>query len=133
MNDHFDHFCCSCSNFCVSLFLCASDTDTVTPLSLLKGEDVTLNTDAELQTDDQILWMFGNSPIAKIKRGDNFIYDGPDGRFKDRLKLNQKSGSLIITDIRPNTSGLYVVEITKRKSSYTTHKTFRVTIIGESL
>ncbi|XP_067252714.1 uncharacterized protein [Chanodichthys erythropterus] len=106
-----------------------ADTNTVTPLSLLKGEDVTLNTDAELQTDDQILWMFGNSPIAKIKRGDNFIYDGPDGRFKDRLKLDHQTGSLTITNTRTTDSGEYKLKISG--SGKPSFKRFSVSVFDE--
>ncbi|XP_048035737.1 uncharacterized protein LOC125261172 [Megalobrama amblycephala] len=106
-----------------------ADTNTVTPLSLLKGEDVTLNTDAELQTDDQILWMFGNSPIAKIKRGDNFTYDGPDGRFKDRLKLDHQTGSLTITNTRTTDSGEYKLKISG--SGKPSFKRFSVSVFDE--
>ncbi|XP_048038039.1 uncharacterized protein LOC125263163 isoform X2 [Megalobrama amblycephala] len=107
------------------------DTDAVTPLSLTKGEDVTLNTDAELQTDDQILWMFEdeNSPIAEIKRGDNFIYDVPDGRFRERLMLDKKTGSLTITNITTEHAGVYELKI--RRSGKTSSKRFIVSVFDE--
>ncbi|XP_048038038.1 uncharacterized protein LOC125263163 isoform X1 [Megalobrama amblycephala] len=106
-------------------------TDAVTPLSLTKGEDVTLNTDAELQTDDQILWMFEdeNSPIAEIKRGDNFIYDVPDGRFRERLMLDKKTGSLTITNITTEHAGVYELKI--RRSGKTSSKRFIVSVFDE--
>ncbi|XP_067252711.1 uncharacterized protein [Chanodichthys erythropterus] len=113
----------------VHQIMAKTNTDTVTPLSLIKGEDVTLNTNAELQTDDQILWMFGNSPIAEIKRGDNFIYDVPDGRFKKRLMLDKKTGSLTITNTTTKHAGDYELKI--RRSGKTSSKRFIVSVFDE--
>lgn len=88
----------------------------------------------EIESDDQITWKFNGTLIGQLKNQTAEIFaDVLDGRFKDRLQLNQQNGSLIITNVKPNTSGPYEVDITKSGSSYTTHKTFRVTIIGESL
>ncbi|XP_048037997.1 uncharacterized protein LOC125263133, partial [Megalobrama amblycephala] len=106
-------------------------SDGVKLVPVLERDSVILHSGlTEIQRDDQITWKFEETLISQLNNQTAEIFaDVLDGRFKDRLKLNQMNGSLIITDIRPNTSGLYVVEITKRKSSYTTHKTFRVTII----
>ncbi|KAK7136677.1 hypothetical protein R3I93_016885 [Phoxinus phoxinus] len=84
----------------------------------------------EIQRDDQITWTFNGTLIGQLKNQTAEIFaDVLDGRFEGRLHLNQQNGSLIITNIRPNTTGPYVVDITKSGSSYTIHKTFRVTII----
>ncbi|XP_067271066.1 uncharacterized protein, partial [Pseudorasbora parva] len=86
----------------------------------------------EIQRDDQITWKFEGTLVAQINQTAGLFstYDDVlDGRFVDRLQLNQQTGSLIITNIRPNTSGLYKVDIFKSGSSYTTHKTFRVATI----
>lgn len=86
----------------------------------------------EIQRDDQITWKFNGTLIGQLKNLTTEISANVlDGRFKDRLQLNQQNGSLIITNIRPNTAGPYEVDI-KSGRNYTTHKTFRVTIIGES-
>ncbi|KAL0153311.1 hypothetical protein M9458_051390, partial [Cirrhinus mrigala] len=70
---------------------------------------VTLNSDTEIQRDDQILWMFGDQDtvIAQIKGGTGETHDGADGRFRDRLELDEETGSLTITDIETEHTGLY--------------------------
>ncbi|XP_052445569.1 uncharacterized protein LOC127987326 isoform X2 [Carassius gibelio] len=86
-------------------------------MKLMKtGDSVTLNSDlSEMNDDDEIQWRFGykNTLIAEInKRADNMtIYDDVlDGRFRDRLKLDNKTGSLTITDLRTEHTGLYELE-----------------------
>ncbi len=74
-------------------------------VSVMEGDSVTLNTDlTEIHEYNDILWKFGveNSLIAEINREKQIfsIYDDvPDGRFRDRLKLNHQTGSLTITNI----------------------------------
>ncbi|XP_058616944.1 uncharacterized protein LOC131530600 isoform X2 [Onychostoma macrolepis] len=84
--------------------------DKVEKKLLNEGDSVTLNTDTEIQRDDQILWMLGaqDDLIAQIRGGTVEIYDdGVNKRFRDRLKLNKTTGSLTITDIRAEHTGLY--------------------------
>ncbi|XP_067271499.1 uncharacterized protein [Pseudorasbora parva] len=84
----------------------------------------------EIQRDDQITWKFKGTLLGQlINQTAEIFADVLNRRFVDRLQLNQQTGSLVITNIRPNTSGLYKVNITKSGSSYTTHKTFRVATI----
>ncbi|KAG1929408.1 hypothetical protein F2P79_022963 [Pimephales promelas] len=93
--------------------------DAVKSVSVTEGESVTLNTDTEIQKDELILWRTGhNSLIAKIK-GDIFE------RFRDRLTLNEKTGSLTITNTRTTDSGLYRVISTRSKMPL---NTFNLTI-----
>uniref|UniRef100_A0A8C2FIC6 Immunoglobulin domain-containing protein n=1 Tax=Cyprinus carpio TaxID=7962 RepID=A0A8C2FIC6_CYPCA len=103
------------------------DTDTVK--SVKEGDSVTLQINVtEIQTDDEIEWKFGTNKIliARINGKTSKIHDGPDGRFRDRLKLDHQTGSLIITNTRTTDSGLYEVEIISSRSE-DTHR-FNVTV-----
>ncbi len=106
------------------------DTDELKSVSVMKGESVTLNTDVtEAQTYLLIQWMFGSTRIAEVNRltQTNSTYDGPDGRFRDRLKLDQ-TGSLTITNTRTTDSGLYQLAIVNRDASYIN---YNVTVFGK--
>ncbi|XP_073700588.1 SLAM family member 9-like [Garra rufa] len=99
-------------------------------VSVIEGNSVTLNTGVtEIHEDEDILWMFGaeNSLIAEIGREKRIFstYDGPDGRFRDRLKLNHQTGSLTITNIKTEHTGLYQLDVIGVKWS---SKTFIVSI-----
>ncbi|XP_056615683.1 uncharacterized protein LOC130430560 isoform X2 [Triplophysa dalaica] len=98
-------------------------------LNQLEGGSVTLKTGLnELQTDQELLWKFNDESkiLAKINRETNetSIPGNADERFRDRLKLNDKTGDLIITNRKTSDSGHYKMEITD--STETIHKTFRV-------
>ncbi|KAL0161756.1 hypothetical protein M9458_045481, partial [Cirrhinus mrigala] len=72
---------------------------------VLEGDSVTLNSDlTEISDGDEIQWRFGDEKalIAEVnKKADRFnVYDDvPDGRFRDRLKLDKRTGSLTVTNI----------------------------------
>uniref|UniRef100_A0A8C2PV46 Ig-like domain-containing protein n=1 Tax=Cyprinus carpio TaxID=7962 RepID=A0A8C2PV46_CYPCA len=96
----------------------------------MEGDCILLHTNVtEIHEDDDILWKFGaeKSPIAEISRpaGIFSTCDGPDGRFRDRLKLDNQTGSLTITNITTQHAGLYEVEMTGAKLS---SKTFSVCV-----
>uniref|UniRef100_A0A671PGS4 Zmp:0000000652 n=1 Tax=Sinocyclocheilus anshuiensis TaxID=1608454 RepID=A0A671PGS4_9TELE len=101
--------------------LCSLDvTDEVKTISVMEGDPVTLHTDAnKIQTYLLIQWMFGNTRIAEVGKltQTNSTYDGPDGRFRGRLQLDQ-TGSLTITNTRTTDSGLYQVTVFSRETSY---------------
>ncbi|XP_057181059.1 uncharacterized protein LOC130548359 isoform X1 [Triplophysa rosa] len=86
-------------------------------VSVTEGDSVTLHTNVtKLQSDDHVIeWRFGHkNVIAKVNRKDNalFVYDGVlDGIFIGRLKLNDKTGSLTITNINMRHAGLYKVKM----------------------
>ncbi|KAL0161357.1 hypothetical protein M9458_045082, partial [Cirrhinus mrigala] len=97
-------------------------------MSATEGDSVTLHTDVtQIRVDDDILWKFGaeKSQIAnmKIKKQIFNTSDVPDGRFRNRLKLDNQTGSLTITNITTEHAGLYEIEITGAKKS---SKTFNV-------
>uniref|UniRef100_A0A672RKE0 Ig-like domain-containing protein n=1 Tax=Sinocyclocheilus grahami TaxID=75366 RepID=A0A672RKE0_SINGR len=99
-------------------------------VSVIEGNSVALNTDVtEIHENDDILWNFGveNSLIAEMNRkvGIFNTSDGPDERFRDRLKLDNQTGSLTITNIRTQHAGLYKLEISGLKLS---SKTFSVSV-----
>ncbi|XP_052447187.1 uncharacterized protein LOC127988467 [Carassius gibelio] len=94
-------------------------------LNMLKhtvGDSVTLQTDVpELRNDDTILWKFSDEDIliAKLNRATNqtLFNEGPDGRFRDRLELNQRTGDLTIRNISRAHSDVYTLQITSGKKS----------------
>ncbi len=110
-----------------------ADSDAVKSVSVMEGDSVSLQTHTELQTHDQIAWIFGplGTRIAEIIKdtGRFSTYEGPDGRFRDRLKLDHQTGSLTITNTRTTDSGLYQIFISgRRKITYR----LGVTVSGES-
>ncbi len=97
---------------------------------MMERDSVTLNTDLT-EIHDDILWKYGddNSLLAEINRENQIssTYDDvPDGRFRDRLKMDHQTGSLTITNITTEHAGLYKLDIIGVKS-----KTFSVSVYGE--
>ncbi|XP_065099406.1 uncharacterized protein [Paramisgurnus dabryanus] len=94
----------------------------VMTVSVIKGELVTLKTNTEIQTYG-IQWMFApdydDSRIAEIYKPDYMfaLYDGPDGRFRDRLILNDQTGDLTIINIRTEHAGDYELKMSNRRQS----------------
>ncbi|KAL0161530.1 hypothetical protein M9458_045255, partial [Cirrhinus mrigala] len=88
----------------------------------MEGDSVTLQTNTELQTEDWMMWTFGQPKtlIAQIdKRLERFsTFDVLDGRFRDRLTVDYQTGSLTIINTRTTDSGLYRVIIRSRKATY---------------
>ncbi len=99
---------------------------------MMEGDCVTLHTATKIHEDDYILWKFGGkkSLVAKMKKKKQILstYNDNDGRFRDRLKLDDQTGSLTITNITTEHAGLYKLEIT---GANLTSKTFNVSVNGE--
>ncbi|XP_043079782.1 uncharacterized protein LOC122328139, partial [Puntigrus tetrazona] len=94
-------------------------------VSVTEGDPVTLHTGLhKMMDDDGIQWMFGYKSIAKMCVADgridvNYV---PDGRFRDRLKLDDQTGSLTITNTGPEHTGVYELQ------TYCLRKTFILTV-----
>ncbi|KAL1252064.1 hypothetical protein QQF64_019860, partial [Cirrhinus molitorella] len=97
---------------------------------VMEGDTVTLESGVtEIQTHGLMAWTFGQSltNIARIKKDTGIFntFDGPDGRFRDRLRLDHQTGSLTITNTRTTDSGLYQIFI---KGTNQTTNRFNVTV-----
>ncbi|XP_056304184.1 immunoglobulin domain-containing protein [Danio aesculapii] len=113
--------------FFVSLWHLVDVTEEIKSVSVMEGDSVTLHTDiTEVQKYLLIQWMLGNSRIAEASKltQTNSTYDGPDGRFRDRLYLDE-IGSLTITNTRITDSGIYKLTLIRSQTSY---RSFNVTV-----
>ncbi len=81
---------------------------------MTEGYPVTLYYDLHKKmNNDVIQWMFGYKIIAKIciANGRITVNDSAGGRFRDRLELDKQTGSLTITNTRPEDTGVYELQI----------------------
>ncbi|XP_051977909.1 golgin subfamily A member 6-like protein 6 isoform X3 [Xyrauchen texanus] len=93
--------------------------------SVMEGDSVTLQTDVtEILTYNLIMWRFKGDLIAENIKGKIPYF--PDGRFSGRLKLDQQTGSLTITNIRTIHSGDYKIQI--ETNTGPTEKRFTLTV-----
>uniref|UniRef100_A0A8C1H8G9 Uncharacterized protein n=2 Tax=Cyprinus carpio TaxID=7962 RepID=A0A8C1H8G9_CYPCA len=103
--------------------------------SVLEGDSVTLNTYVETNQQEDIKWYFNDIRIAEISGDlsdictDVQCNEGTE-RFRDRLKLENQTGSLTIINTRTTDSGLYELKIISSNSIR--EKTFNVTVYGVS-
>ncbi|XP_052445201.1 uncharacterized protein LOC127986965 [Carassius gibelio] len=103
-------------------------------ISVMEGDSVTLNTNVtELQQDALILWMFrfnhSETRIANIYKRIVSVYDNKENteRFRDRLKIDEQTGSLTITNINKLHSGLYKLQIIRGDVK---HKSFNLAVFA---
>uniref|UniRef100_A0A671LD14 Uncharacterized LOC107667286 n=1 Tax=Sinocyclocheilus anshuiensis TaxID=1608454 RepID=A0A671LD14_9TELE len=78
-------------------------------VSVKVGQSVTLKTDIKIQEGDLILWTFGvkNGLIVKAESGKTSISES----FRGRLQLNDRDGSLTITNITNADFGHFQLQV----------------------
>ncbi|XP_016108711.1 uncharacterized protein [Sinocyclocheilus grahami] len=102
------------------------------PVPVMEGEAVIFHTGVETNQQEDIKWYFSSTRIAQIN-GDltkictDVQCNSGTEIFRDRLQLDNQTGSLTIRDIRTTDSGLYVLKIIGRSSS-SSEKTFTVIV-----
>ncbi|XP_067271095.1 carcinoembryonic antigen-related cell adhesion molecule 1-like [Pseudorasbora parva] len=120
----------------ISLFLRVngvSGADEVS-VSVMEGDSVSLNTDSKTSQQVDIKWYYNNIRIAQIigdlnKTCTDVQCNEETERFRDRLKLDNQTGSLTITNIRTEHSGDYKLQIL---SNSIREKIFNITVHGVS-
>ncbi|XP_065099490.1 uncharacterized protein [Paramisgurnus dabryanus] len=112
----------SSSTYTIHQSFTVTVSDKIKSVSVIVGYPVTLQTHpTDIQRDDHILWMFlpDDSLIAQIYKLNNLFstYDGEEGRFRGRVKLNDQTGDLTISDSKTEHTGLYEVKMNIRRRS----------------
>ncbi|XP_067271417.1 uncharacterized protein [Pseudorasbora parva] len=100
------------------------------------GDSVTLNSGlTEMKDNNEIQWLFGNIPIAEIhKQGDNItVHNAREKRFKKRLKLDKKTGSLTIRNITAEHTGCYRLQLGYKLQTNLSTVEFFLNVIDEEV
>lgn len=116
------------------------DKDVVVILSVKEGESVTLKTDSTIKADEKIQWKFAKSKecgqavdfevIAERTKANDGTFLCSNERFRDRLQLDNKTGSLTITNITCVETGQYRLWMPRKKTLKTFIVTVRVSFIS---
>uniref|UniRef100_A0A8C2HPN5 Immunoglobulin domain-containing protein n=1 Tax=Cyprinus carpio TaxID=7962 RepID=A0A8C2HPN5_CYPCA len=112
--------------------------DKVKTISVKEGESVTFDPGVIKTANYVMTWYFNETLIAEITGDQSKICTDDEcrERFRDRLKLNNQTGSLTITNTRTTDSGEYklliISRILQNSVSITSLKTFIFTVIGET-
>ncbi|XP_043078596.1 uncharacterized protein LOC122327355 isoform X2 [Puntigrus tetrazona] len=118
----------------IFLLLCAFVAGVQTDdVSMMEGNSVTLHTGLKTRgKHTKIKWYFNDIPIAQSKGSWSklFINAQCDGLFRDRLKLNNHTGDLTVTDIKTSNAGHYRLQIIRKSSNI--QKMFIVAVQGVS-
>lgn len=101
----------------------------------MEGDSVTLLTGVKTNQQEKIKWYFNDIRIAQISEQyrsrsctDVRCNEGTES-FRDRLKLDDQTGSLTIINIKRTDSGLHKLQIISSNSI--DEKVFIVTVHGE--
>uniref|UniRef100_A0A8C1RA28 Ig-like domain-containing protein n=1 Tax=Cyprinus carpio TaxID=7962 RepID=A0A8C1RA28_CYPCA len=111
----------------------AAERDEMKTKSVKEGESVTLDTYV-INKPDNLMWHFNETRIAVITGDQSKICtdvqcEYSEERFRDRLKLDNQTGSLTITNTSTTDSGLYKLQIITNSSiRVTSVKSFNVTV-----
>ncbi|KAL0153148.1 hypothetical protein M9458_051544 [Cirrhinus mrigala] len=108
--------------------------------SVKEGESLTLDPGLVRKPNEGMTWYYNGILIAEITGYQSKICtdDQCKERFGDRLKLDNQTGSLIITNTRTTDSGVYTLKINRslhRRNGGISEKSFGVTVsdvIGKS-
>lgn len=119
---------CQCS-----YYVFVAVTGEMKTVSVNEGEPIILYTGLiEIEGHDLILWKFKDHLIAEINKGTNRFLSHDTragGKFKGRLQLSEKSGSLTIRGSRLTDSEDYHLYMIS--STHTIQRTISVTVTGE--
>ncbi|XP_026054806.1 uncharacterized protein LOC113040765 [Carassius auratus] len=87
-------------------------------VSVMEGDSVILHTGLNESQQERIKWYFKNTRIAEITGDQSKICsdDQCKERFRDRLKLDNQTGSLTIMNTRTTDSGEYTLQINSRNT-----------------
>ncbi|XP_048051699.1 junctional adhesion molecule C-like isoform X2 [Megalobrama amblycephala] len=98
-------------------------------VTVMEGDSVTLYSGFKMNQQNRIKWFFYDDRVAEITGDQSKICldDLCKKRFRDRLKGNNQTGSLTITNITNTDSGEYRLEIFSNRFS---EKIFNVTVNG---
>ncbi|XP_026111578.1 uncharacterized protein LOC113088647 [Carassius auratus] len=117
----------------------AAEREEMMRKSVKEGESVTLDPAVMKNPNDVMTWYFNETRLAQITGEPNKTCTDvhcPE-RFRDRLKLDNQTGSLTITNTRTTDSGLYKLKISssghRRRRSISSVKSFDVTVINSGL
>uniref|UniRef100_A0A8C1PV99 Ig-like domain-containing protein n=1 Tax=Cyprinus carpio TaxID=7962 RepID=A0A8C1PV99_CYPCA len=113
----------------------AAEIDTVKTKSVMEGESVTLDTHMLKKSNDFIAWYFNDILIIEINGHLRYVCTDVQcnkgtERFRDRLKLDNQTGSLTIMNTRITDSGDYHLEIFSSNFSISYIRSFSVTVNG---
>ncbi|XP_026107635.1 uncharacterized protein LOC113079607 [Carassius auratus] len=103
-------------------------TINVKSVSVTAGNSVYLQTNAEIQSDDLILWTRGADNVLIVKKDSQSTT--VNERFRGRLRLGKKTASLTITDLTNTDSGHFKLQIINSKR--TIFRRVNVTVTGST-
>ncbi|XP_058615772.1 uncharacterized protein LOC131529847 isoform X2 [Onychostoma macrolepis] len=112
-------------------------TDKTKTKSAMEGKSVTLDPGLEKNPNDSMIWFFDDNLIAEITGDQSEICTDVqcDERFRDRLKLDNQTGSLTIMNINSTDAGLYTLQNNSRihpHHSIISIRRFSITVTGVS-